>query len=924
MKIFFLTLSFLFITVFTFSQCIFIDFQVLSEPYCPASFNGGQLKANVSGGTGFYTFEWLNENGGNLPGGPQTSAITNSFLPANQAIWVYVTDTFQNCTDSASYTFTSYSCDPDTAKLEILSPFDINPVGYNTFTECDIKLTNLGCQVSFKPEFIVSHVTDTLEQGDFTIEYFNAQSSWEVIPYTINSDGNAIGYWGGQSGQNLNCEEERVRPVRVKFNQFNPEAPLGEYTALLRLWSVDQSGNLLSIISEQDQVSVTLIDTICNTLSISSTVTDASCPEQTDGQIQISSTGGQSPFEYSVNDGTFSSNSLYTSLSSGLYTLVVKDSLECQESDTVFVNPEPSLPDTLWFTGITPFDAVINWTADSTVDGYRFRYREMGQTWQIVALGIFNDNIAEILSSKSISGLSPLTTYEVQVKTNSITDCIEGWSTSFFFTTPMEPYTYDVLFTCNGVSSGQILFDVQTLNSYTFEWTGPNGFSSTDTSIYQLAQGDYNLEVFNNNTQVIFDTIFSVENPSLSIQLFYDTIYCVSPFLNSLTNQSDNGGFSVQAYGSISNTYYYSLDELDSTIFLNQGIFSELEPGDYSLNVKDSLGCISEFEVNIPSISMNYDYTANDISCAGFNDGYVQINSLQGDVASPWVEVDNSPPNNPNLFTNLGVGEHVITAYYNYPDGSSFCYKTDTFEFFEKEELYVSLDLNSVSCYDSCDAIISIDSTYGGTEPYTFICLNNLDTNYLFDNLCAGEYSIKMIDDNGCFLIEDIVVNEGNVIYPLISFEDGELTVVQPTLQNPSMGIPPYSYQWYEDNSLLPGAVSEVYNPNYTGLYSVVVTDSVDCKGMSSIYKIEILDLSSWASGVDVNIFPNPFVDELNVTIYSTSGYEWLLRDISGKVVESGMDEHSWKINTSTLPNGMYILNVFSADEQLIYKIMKQ
>ena len=1593
MKNFFLVLSFLFSSVFAFSQCVLIDIQVLSEPYCPGSLNGGQLQANVSGGAGFYTYEWLNENGGNLPGGPQTSAITNSFLPANQAIWVFVTDTFQNCIDSASYTFTSYSCDPDTAKLEISSLFDINPVGYNTYTECDVKLTNLGCQVSFKPEFIVSHITDTLEQGDFIIDYFNAQSVWEVIPYTINSDGDAIGYWGGQSGQNLNCEEERVRPVRVKFNQFNPEAPLGEYTASLRLWSVDQSGNLLSIISEQDQVTVTLMDTICNTLSISSTVTDASCPEQTDGQIQISSIGGQSPYEYSVNNSTFSSNGLYTSLSSGTYILVVKDSLGCQESVTVFIYPEPSLPDTLWFTAITPFDAVINWTADSTVDGYRFRYREVGQTWQIVASGIFDDNIAEILSSKSLSGLTPSTTYEVQVRTNSLIDCIEGWSTTYIFTTTMESYNYDVRHTCSGVNSGQILFDVQTLNSYTFEWTGPNGFSSTDTSIYQLAQGDYNLEVSNNNSQIIFDTIISIEvsnssidltlngdtslifesttglffaqtcdlnsyliadsgftnyqwsdgtttgqqflidtsdvfilvealdsnncpsisdsvhisiitdyvdliqantnqayiqsnytlcssgssieidispfvsgnylvewhqvvgqnflilgdssvieifptqssnyvlelgncffdfsidyyspvldvsntnllcngdtnayiivssdsssstahfilkdslgvevynnisnqlidtifglssnkytvelldewmcltstivdvtqpdsfyfdsliitdvichgdssgvidyvlnggtspfdyvinsdtsilsnalasgaytieiidsnnciidtnfvvneptvlslsvidsltndiscfgnndgqigltasggvppykfkidgvlkdtnviielladtfivavvdsvgcedtlevvlsqpqqnvfvdnytlsdtlgycapcygdstgfitidllggtapfdyfivsNPDtfntlpieklvggteyeiyakdslgcvsdtitvecnspdeivmsldliteprccyscdaevnlkavggitpfvygieampfqvdsmfsqlcgdtsylfrvedsfgclkldsmvvpnipcltvdtinfvdsqypailsdscqiegtgkihvtasegtgnynfsindtmnfiesqqyiynnlsqgeyvifvkdslscidsinvevpeitpITIQLLLDTVYCASPFLNDLTNQTDEGGFTVQAFGSITNTYSYSLDEWDSTIFLNQGVFTLLDTGNYSLNVKDGFDCLSEFEVNVPSISMNYDYTAHDISCAGFNDGYVQINSLQGDVASPWVEVDNSLPNNPNLFTNLGVGEHVITAYYNYPDGSSFCYKTDTFEFFEKEELYFSLEVNSVSCYDDCDASISIDSTYGGAEPYAFICLNNLDTNYLFENLCAGEYSIKMIDDNGCLLIEDIAVNEGNAIYPLISFEDGELTVVQPTLQNPSMGTPPYSYQWYEDNSLLPGAVSEVYNPNYPGLYSVVVTDSVDCKGKSSIYKIEVLDLSNWSSGVDVNIFPNPFVDELNVTINSTSEYEWILRDVSGKVIESGMDEYSWKINTSTLPNGMYILNVFNDDEQLIYKIMKQ
>jgi hypothetical protein len=450
-------------------------------------------------------------------------------------------------------------------------------------------------------------------------------------------------------------------------------------------------------------------------------------------------------------------------------------------------------------------------------------------------------------------------------------------------------------------------------------------FIESQQYIYNnLSQGEY--VIFVKDSLSCIDSI-NVEVPEITpitIQLLLDTVYCASPFLNDLTNQTDEGGFTVQAFGSITNTFSYSLDEWDSTIFLNQGVFTLLDPGNYSLNVKDGFDCLSEFEVNVPSISMNYDYTAHDISCAGFNDGYVQINSLQGDVASPWVEVDNSLPNNPNLFTNLGVGEHVITAYYNYPDGSSFCYKTDTFEFFEKEELYFSLEVNSVSCYDDCDASISIDSTYGGAEPYAFICLNNLDTNYLFENLCAGEYSIKMIDDNGCLLIEDIAVNEGNAIYPLISFEDGELTVVQPTLQNPSMGTPPYSYQWYEDNSLLPGAVSEVYNPNYPGLYSVVVTDSVDCKGKSSIYKIEVLDLSNWSSGVDVNIFPNPFVDELNVTINSTSEYEWILRDVSGKVVESGMDEYSWKINTSTLPNGMYILNVFNDDEQLIYKIMKQ
>ena len=43
--------------------------------------NGGQLKVNVSldSGSGDYSYEWLNDNGGFAPGGPQTNATTLSF-----------------------------------------------------------------------------------------------------------------------------------------------------------------------------------------------------------------------------------------------------------------------------------------------------------------------------------------------------------------------------------------------------------------------------------------------------------------------------------------------------------------------------------------------------------------------------------------------------------------------------------------------------------------------------------------------------------------------------------------------------------------------------------------------------------------------------------------------------------------------------
>ena len=98
----------------------------------------------------------------------------------------------------------------------------------------------------------------------------------------------------------------KLRPVRVKFNQFNPTAPTGEYSATLRLWSVDENGNLLSIVSEDAYVSLILIDTICEDLSINSQLTDASCSDTNDGQIVLSGNGGEVPYLFSLSNSPFS------------------------------------------------------------------------------------------------------------------------------------------------------------------------------------------------------------------------------------------------------------------------------------------------------------------------------------------------------------------------------------------------------------------------------------------------------------------------------------------------------------------------------------------------------------------------------------------------------------------------------------------
>ena len=45
-------------------SCLDLQIEVLQEPFCQGSVNGGQLKVNVTSGSGSYSYEWLNDNGG--------------------------------------------------------------------------------------------------------------------------------------------------------------------------------------------------------------------------------------------------------------------------------------------------------------------------------------------------------------------------------------------------------------------------------------------------------------------------------------------------------------------------------------------------------------------------------------------------------------------------------------------------------------------------------------------------------------------------------------------------------------------------------------------------------------------------------------------------------------------------------------------
>jgi hypothetical protein len=69
-------------------------------------------------------------------------------------------------------------------------------------------------------------------------------------------------------------------------------------------------------------------------LNISVASTDAGCGTNS-GSITVTTTGGQAPFEFSVNGGAFGSSGMFQNLSHGSYTVVAKDASACEVQQTV-------------------------------------------------------------------------------------------------------------------------------------------------------------------------------------------------------------------------------------------------------------------------------------------------------------------------------------------------------------------------------------------------------------------------------------------------------------------------------------------------------------------------------------------------------------------------------------------------------------
>ena len=645
------------------------------------------------------------------------------------------------------------------------------------------------------------------------------------------------------------------------------------------------------------------------------------CHGDTNGYINITVNGGTQDYLYhNISDlNTFTTSNITNLVGGNEYQFYVSDANGCVSDTFIFVCSSPdeldveienfSLPSCCYSC-----DSELSILATGGISPYSF---------SIDNLIFQNDALFTQLCGDSNYVFTIVDNYgcEKQHTVNELNNlpCLVIDSINYFNSNSPALVNYDI---CQQDGTAKIYVTAfNGTGNYSFSIDG-NSFVEQEQILFDsLSQGSHYIIVNDElNCSDTLSFIVDEPNPIFISDLTIDTIYCGAPSINSNTNQSDLGAINVIASGGTSGVYFYSLDQIDSLLYQSNGLFENLDSGYYSLNIIDANDCTQEFDLYVPHYSSSLDYDLGNITCPGFNDGFIQVNSFINDFGS-WLTL-NGNISDDNSFFQLSPGNYELSVNYFIPNSSEICTYSDSILLFDQNPLDFTYDVSNPSCYDNCDGSINISQSQGGTPPYTLICLNTLDSGLVFDNLCDGEYAIKLVDSNGCFLIQDIVMVEPNAIYPIIDFENGQLMVVEPTLTNPVSGIPPYTYQWYGEYGEIIGENDSIFEPNFSGIYSLLVTDNKGCKGQSSPYDIEITDIFYLTNKL-VNIYPNPFNNILNIYTKNNEKVFWQISDVRGRIVDSGYDSFFWQINTSELLYGNYYLKLNMNNNEIIYKLIK-
>jgi gliding motility-associated-like protein len=387
--------------------------------------------------------------------------------------------------------------------------------------------------------------------------------------------------------------------------------------------------------------------------------------------------------------------------------------------------------------------------------------------------------------------------------------------------------------TCFGANNGSLNIAVSggipfsTGKPYSFSWTGPNGFTSSDEDISNLQPGVYTLRVIDNGN-CPFIRSYTISEPNK---------FAFSGFKNDITCFGNNDGKITLTTngGTLPYNYVWTKNGIPYT---TSGNLNNLSPGVYKVTITEANNCDTLTEtftiIEPPILKVNLISQVN-ILCYGDFTGEINVEATGGRATeiSPGILNYNYRWTGPNGFSstlqnlrNVEAGTYRLTVTDN-----SGCTKDLQVVLLQNNELFITYTKTEIACYNDANASIIITNIGGGIpfstgNPY-LIKWSNLGTGRVQNNLSAGTYIITITDALGCEKQFNITIDNAPIftinpdIKQISCFGEKDAYI----RLNLVGGKAPVTLVW--DDNATAGIDRNNIGP---GKYTVTITDGKLCK----------------------------------------------------------------------------------------------
>lgn len=596
-------------------------------------------------------------------------------------------------------------------------------------------------------------------------------------------------------------------------------------------------------------------------VTVTSLTENISCFGENDGSIDITISGGRSPYIFNWSNGSRTED--ISSLFAGNYFLTVTDDNGCTISEAFSIRePDPleavinSAGDVSCFGGndgtlcaqvsggTAPY--LFNWSSGATAacaidliagihsltatDKNGCRVSLASEVSEPASLQIESSLINHVSCFNGSDGsieltvIGGMTPYHYMWSNGQTASSLTGLTAGSFMVTVIDANGCSLTDTFTVAQSEQLMLGVRT--------TPPLCSNTSDGAIDLIVSGGTSPFTFNwSNGQITEDLsgaaggTYEVSvvdakgcDAALTVEISAPPAIIITSFVSDATCFGKNdGNINVSVTGGLS-PYSFAWSNGAATESL-----SELSAGDYLLTITDDNGCavFKSFTVYEPAQLEAVINLANDVSCFGENDGMLCAQATGG--TAPYSFAWSSGAAEacafgliPATYTITITDEHACTA-------------TAAAQVNEPMPLLASAMIHDVPCFSASNG--SIDLTVsGGTMPYSYFWSNGQSSSSI-SGLVAGTYIATITDDNGCRLTDTFTVAQsGQLMLGVRTSPPSCSTATDGTIDlMVTGGVPPFIYNWST------GDITEDLTGLAAGTYLVTVIDANGCDALLSI-----------------------------------------------------------------------------------------